>query len=168
MDYDFRDVTAKDMKLIGSWLELPHVAEWWGEAAVELAEIKANLDSDSVEQLIVELDGKPIGFLQSYDPHMEDAHSYQDQPMGTLGLDMFIGDANLLKQGHGSGILTAFVELLFEEGVPRVIVDPDPKNTAAIKAYEKAGFAAFDTRTSDYGPALMMARDNDFNFEEET
>ena len=103
MEYDFRDVTVKHMKLIGSWLSQPHVTEWWGEAATALAEIKANLDSDSVEQLIVELDGKPIGFLESYDPHLEDEHPYQDQPMGTLGLDMFIGDADLLNKGHGSG-----------------------------------------------------------------
>ena len=32
-------------------------------------------------------------------------------------------------------------------------------NRRAIRAYEKAGFRTFDTRTSIYGPALMMARD---------
>ena len=42
---------------------------------------------------------------------------------------------------------------------PRVVIDPDPGNPRAIRAYEKAGFAAFDTRTSIYGPALMMRRD---------
>ncbi len=166
MDYDFRDVSVKDLKLIGTWLSLPHVSQWRGNAVAELASIKTNLDSDSVEQLIVELDSKPIGFLQSYDPHMEDGHPCQDQPMGTLGLDMFIGDAGLLGQGHGAGILSAFVELLFEEGVPRVIVNPDPKNSAAIRAYEKAGFAAFDDRTSDFGLALMMARDNGMAFDD--
>ena len=42
---------------------------------------------------------------------------------------------------------------------PRVIIDPDPGQSRAIRAYEKAGFKAFDERTSIYGPALMMARD---------
>ena len=46
------------------------------------------MDSDSVEPLIVELDGQPIAYLQSYDPHLEDDHPYQDQPFGTLGIDM--------------------------------------------------------------------------------
>jgi aminoglycoside 6'-N-acetyltransferase len=50
-------------------------------------------------------------------------------------------------------------EQLFAEGCPRVVIDPDPANVRAIRAYEKAGFAAFDTRTSIYGPALMMALD---------
>jgi aminoglycoside 6'-N-acetyltransferase len=42
-----------------------------------------------------------------------------------------------------------------------VVIDPDPDNAAAIRAYEKAGFRAFDRRTSIYGPALLMVRDPD-------
>jgi aminoglycoside 6'-N-acetyltransferase len=159
--YDFRPVTPKDLPLIASWLAEPHMAKWWGDPKEELAQIAEHLDSISVEPLIVELDGKPIGYLQSYDPHLEDDHPYQDQPFGTLGLDLSIGRPELVGIGHGPAILRQFIEELFEEGVPRVIVDPDPENKLAIRAYEKAGFAAFDTRTSIYGPALMMARDSD-------
>ncbi len=118
-----------------------------------------HIDSISVEPLIIELDGKPIGYLQSYDPHLEDDHPYQDQPFGTLGVDLSIGRPELVGVGHGSAILRQFVDELFAEGTPRVIIDPDPANTRAIRAYEKAGFRAFDTRSSVYGPALMMARD---------
>ena len=46
-----------------------------------------------------------------------------------------------------------------QEGAPRVVIDPDPANLRAIRAYEKAGFRPFDARTSAYGPALLMARD---------
>ncbi|GAA2855399.1 aminoglycoside 6'-N-acetyltransferase [Aminobacter niigataensis] len=157
--YDFRPVEKKDLPLLARWLAAPHVAEWWGDAAEELASIEEHIDSISVEPLIVELDGKPIGYLQSYDPHLEDDHPYQDQPFGTLGVDLTIGVPELVGKGHGSAILRQFVEELFEEGVPRVIIDPDPSNKRAIRAYEKAGFVAFDTRTSIYGPAQMMARD---------
>jgi aminoglycoside 6'-N-acetyltransferase len=48
---------------------------------------------------------------------------------------------------------------LLASGVPRLIIDPDPDNARAIRAYEKAGFVAFDRRTTIYGPALLMARD---------
>jgi aminoglycoside 6'-N-acetyltransferase len=50
------------------------------------------------------------------------------------------------------------IEGLFREGAPRVIVDPDPANGRAIRAYEKAGFTHFDSRTTIYGSAVMMAR----------
>lgn len=157
--YRFRPVTTADLPMIAGWLAQPHVAEWWGDSDEAIAEIREAMDSVETEPLVVELDGKPIGYLQSYDPHLEDGHPYQDQPFGTLGIDVSIGVPDLVGVGHGSAIVRQFVDELFDEGCPRVIIDPDPTNARAIRAYEKAGFRAFDTRNSVYGPALMMARD---------
>ncbi|MEP9387088.1 GNAT family N-acetyltransferase [Mesorhizobium sp. KR9-304] len=158
--YDFREVTEADLPMLRAWLAEPHVAEWWGEGPeVSLAEIVEAMESVETEPLIVELDGRPIAYVQSYDPHLEDGHPYQDQPFGTLGMDISIGPPELVGKGHGPAIVRQFTAMLFEEGCPRVIIDPDPANARAVRAYEKAGFVAFDTRTSVYGPALMMARD---------
>lgn len=159
--YDFRPVTAKDLPMIAAWLALPHVQKWWGDPATEIDDIRNHIDSVSVEPLIILLDGKPIGYMQSYDPHMEDAHPYQDQPMGTLGIDQFIGDPALIGLGHGPRLIEAFVEELFDEGAPRIIIDPDPANKSAIRCYQKAGFHEIGLRLSAYGPALIMARDSD-------
>jgi aminoglycoside 6'-N-acetyltransferase len=158
--YGFRPVTGKDFALLGRWLRERHVAEWWDDPEQELAEIREHMDSVSVEPLIIELDGKPIGYLQSYDPHLEDGHPYSDQPFGTLGLDLSIGVPALVGVGHGSALVAQFVEELFREGTPRVIIDPDPANARAIRAYEKAGFKPIGERTSQYGRVLLMARDN--------
>jgi aminoglycoside 6'-N-acetyltransferase len=159
-DYVFRPFTKKDLPLMARWLAEPHVAKWWTDDLDEqLAQTESHIDSISVEPFVVELNGKPIAYLQSYDPHMEDNHPYQDQPFGTLGIDVTIGESALIGKGHGPRMIDAFVAMLFEEGCPRVVIDPDPSNVVAIRAYEKAGFTAFDTRTSEYGPALMMARD---------
>ena len=157
--YVFRPVTEKDFPLLARWLAEPHVAEWWGDPEKELADIREHMDSVSVEPLIVELDGRPIAYLQSYDPHLEDDHPYNDQPFGTLGVDLTIGVPDLVGKGHGSAMLRQFVDELFDEGTPRVIIDPDPANARAIRAYEKAGFRKFDERMSVYGPAVLMARD---------
>ena len=157
--YDFRSVTVDDLPMLARWLAEPHLAEWWGDPGESVAEIREAMDSVETEPLIVELGGRPIAYIQSYDPHLEDGHPYQDQPYGTLGIDVSIGDPALVGVGHGSAIIRQFVDTLFAEGTPRVVIDPDPANIRAIRAYEKAGFRAFDTRTSVYGPALMMARD---------
>jgi aminoglycoside 6'-N-acetyltransferase len=158
--YSFRELTRRDLPMVRSWLEQPHWREWWGEAPDEdLAEIEAHIDSISVEPFIIEMDGKPIGYLQTYDPHLEDGHPYADQPFGTLGIDLSIGEAALIHKGHGSRALDAFADLMFCEGVPRLMIDPDPANAAAIRAYGKAGFVEFDRRVSEYGPAVMMGRD---------
>lgn len=157
--YGFRAVTERDLPLLRRWLDEPHVREWWGDPDEGIAEIRQAMEEVSVEPLIVELANRPIAYLQSYDPHLEDDHPYADQPFGTLGIDISIGEPDLLGKGHGSAIVAQFAEQLFEEGAPRLIIDPHPTNIRAIRAYEKAGFTAFDTRTTIYGPALMMARD---------
>ena len=157
--YDFRPVTPKDLPLLRRWLVLPHIAEWWGPVDEEIAGIEDAMESIETEPLIVELDGKPIAYLQTYDPHLEDDHPYADQPFGTLGLDISIGPAELLGQGHGGAILAQFAEELFDEGAPRLLIDPDIANKRAIRAYEKAGFRPLEERVSQYGHVLLMALD---------
>lgn len=157
--YTFRSVEPDDLPLLAEWLRHPHVAEWWDDPDASLAEIREAMESVETEPLIVELDGQPIAYIQSYDPHLEDGHPYQDQPFGTLGMDISIGPPELVGKGHGSTIVRQFTDMLFEEGAPRVVIDPHPDNLRAIRAYEKAGFRAFDRRTTVFGPAVMMARD---------
>ena len=159
--YTFRPVTEADFSLLAGWLAAPHVAEWWTDGVeASLAEIRQAMESIDTEPLIVELVGKPIAYLQNYDPHLEDDHPYQDQPFGTLGIDLSIGPAELVGIGHGSAIVKQFVEELFDEGAPRVVIDPHPDNKRAIRAYEKAGFRETGRRTSVYGDAVLMAVDN--------
>jgi aminoglycoside 6'-N-acetyltransferase len=150
---------AEDLPMLGVWLERPHVAEWWDNVDDKLAEIREAMADPSTQPFIIELDGRPIGYIQCYDPHLEADHPYRDQPRGTLGIDQFIGEPELVRIGHGSRLIAALVEALFQQGAPRVIIDPHPTNGRAIRAYEKAGFNPLDTRTSIYGDALMMARD---------
>jgi aminoglycoside 6'-N-acetyltransferase len=157
--YSFRPVVADDLPMLGVWLDRPHVAEWWDDTNDKLAEIRDAMVDASTQPFIVECDGRAIGYIQCYDPHLEEGHPYRDQPRGSLGIDQFIGEPELVGIGHGSRLIAAFVEDLFRRGAPRVIIDPDPTNGRAIRAYEKAGFRAFDVRTSIYGDALLMARD---------
>ena len=156
--YSFRPVERADLGVIAQWLEAAHMREWWGDPRAALAEIEEAISCPATAALLLELDGRPIGYAQHYAPHLEKGHPYRDQPEGTLGLDMSIGPAELLGRGHGSAALRQLCDELFARGAPRLIIDPDPGNARAIRAYEKAGFAAFETRTTIYGPALMMAR----------
>lgn len=159
-NYAFRPVREADLPLIAGWLAEPHLAQWWGDPETEVAAIRDHMSSVSVEPLIVELAGRPIAYLQSYDPHLEDDHPYQDQPFGTLGIDVSIGPAEMVGIGHGSLIVRQFVETLFAEGAPRVIIDPHPDNKRAIRAYEKAGFREIDRRSTIYGDVVLMAVGN--------
>jgi aminoglycoside 6'-N-acetyltransferase len=157
--YGFRPVVADDLPMLAAWLDRPHVAEWWDDTDDKVAEIREAMTEASTQPFIIELDGRPIGYIQCYDPHQEEDHPYRDQPKGTLGIDQFIGEPELVGIGHGSRLIAAFAEILFRRGAARIIIDPDPTNARAIRAYKKAGFKPFGSRTSIYGHVLMMARD---------
>ena len=154
--YAFRPLEKTDLPLLKSWLQAPHVTQWWGDPDSEIAEISAFLEDPLV---IVSLLDRPIGYIQSYDPHEEYDHPYQDQPVGTLGIDQFIGVSELTGLGHGPAMIKAFCRMLFEQGASRVVVDPDPENHRAVRAYAKAGFRRADIRNTEYGTVLLMQRD---------
>ncbi|URK86622.1 acetyltransferase [Rhizobium sp. RCAM05350] len=117
--YHFRDVRREDFPLLGHWLAEPHVARWWGNREEELPGIEEAMTSVETRPLMVELDGTPIAYLQCYDPHLEEDHPYQDQPPGTLGIDISIGNPDLTGRGHGSAIIRQFCAELFAASTAR-------------------------------------------------
>jgi aminoglycoside 6'-N-acetyltransferase len=66
----------------------------------------------------------------------------------------------MLGRGHGSAFIRVFADQLLASGIPRVVIDPDPANTRAIRAYEKAGFCRDRVVDTPDGPALLMVRDS--------
>jgi len=80
------------------------------------------------------------------------------QPRGTRGIDLFIGEPTMIERGHGSALIRRFVDNLLQEGAPRVVTDPDPANSRALRAYEKAGFEKDRMVETPDGPALLMVR----------
>lgn len=157
--YVFRALRHEDFPELAQWLGEPHVTEWWGAVDVELAAIAQAMKTGEVMPMIVEWNERPIAYLQTYDPHGEAEHPYRDQPAGTLGLDMAIGLAEETGRGHGGRIAASLGARLFAEGTKRIVIDPHPENSRAIRAYEKAGFRFIDQRHSLYGPAHLMALD---------
>ena len=156
--YDFRPMTVEDLPLVRRWLALPHVVEWWGNPEVQFVLVSGDLDHPAMEQYIVANAGTPFGYLQSYQLTAWNT-GFGRQPDGTLGIDVFIGTADMIAHGHGSALVRAFAERLLGSGTPRVVTDPDPANARAIRAYEKAGFRKDRLVDTPDGRALLMVRD---------
>ena len=155
--YEFRPMTAADLPLIRHWLVTPHVAEWWHDPAEQFELISGDLDHPDMAQFIVASDRRPFGYLQCYNLSAWNA-GFGPQPDGTRGLDQFIGEPDMLDRGHGSAFVRAFADALLAAGTPRVVVDPDPTNARAIRAYEKAGFRRDRPVDTPDGPVLLMVR----------
>ena len=156
--YEFTPMTAEDLPLIRRWLETPHVREWWHDPAEQFEIVSGDLGHPDMAQFIVVAATRPFAYLQCY--NIGAWHTgFGPQPAGTRGLDQFIGESDMLGCGHGAAFIREFADGLLANGTPRVVIDPDPSNARAIRAYEKAGFSRDRLVDTPDGIALMMLRD---------
>lgn len=103
------------------------------------------------------LDGVPVGYIQSYVAAEVGGDWWPDAQEGDWGTDQFLADGRRLDQGLGTGMVRAFLDLLFRDArVRRVQVDPAVGNARAIRCYEKAGFRVVGPVTTPDGPSLLM------------
>jgi len=155
--YQFRPMTAGDLPLVRDWLSMPHVAKWWHDAD-DFEFVSGDLDHHDMGQFIVSHADHPFAYLQCY--RIGGWHTgFGAQPDGTRGLDQFIADKDLVGRGHGSSFIRAFSDRLLGSGAPRIVLDPQPTNARAIRAYEKAGFRPTSEIDTPDGRALLMVRD---------
>jgi len=158
----FRPLHEKDAGLLLIWMSSPHVQPWWSYEGSspedEVEEALGFIGSDEGAAFIIELNKRPIGYIQYY-ACGPDTFYFSDQPEGTLGLDMFIGDVSLTGEGLGPQILRQFGDDLLAKGASRLVIDPDAANVRAISAYTKAGFEIYEEHDSArWGRVTLMSR----------
>jgi len=141
-----RDATLADLPLLQRWDEEPHVVEsdpnddWHWET--ELAKTPAWR-----EQLVAEVDGRAIGFVQIIDPAREESHYWGDCATDLAAIDIWIGEADALGQGYGSVIMQQAIDRCFADlRVRAILIDPLASNTRAIRFYERFGFRFVERR----------------------
>lgn len=150
-------MTADDLPRVKRWLAMPHVTQWWGNAEEQFELVSGDLSYPAMDQFIVAIDGRPFGYLQCYDLAAWNS-GFGPQPLGTRGIDQFIGEPDMIEHGHGSAFIRTFTDGLLAAGTPRLVTDPDPTNARAVRAYEKAGFHREHMVDTPDGPALLMVR----------
>jgi aminoglycoside 6'-N-acetyltransferase len=80
-----------------------------------------------------------------------------------VGVDLSIGEEYNLSKGIGSAVLHAFVGKLRAEGHTAIIIDPDPENMRAVRAYAKAGFRPVPNLGGSTQGALIMQHEPNTN-----
>jgi RimJ/RimL family protein N-acetyltransferase len=118
------DADAPELRRIHA---LPEVARWW-----DAPEPAFPWDEPESTRLTIEVGGAVAGLIQFWE---ETEPKYRH-----AGIDVFL-DPALHGRGLGSEAVRRVARHLLEErGHHRITIDPAAANTAAIRAYEKAGF----------------------------
>lgn len=147
MRIDFRPLVAGDLPLLFQWLQQQHVRRWWNDRETYDEIVEHYLPSiegrDPTDLYLIVLDDRRAGFIQSY--RVSDYPEYQKLVAveeGVVGVDLLIGEPELIGRGMGSEALERFVqEVVFSDpGVHACVADPDAENRTSLRVFEKAGF----------------------------
>jgi aminoglycoside 6'-N-acetyltransferase len=133
---EVRPATEDDAELLAAWHADPDVARYWDGVTFTPDELRVRLARPDVDAYVVEAEGEPVGYLQAWS---EGAGG---------GLDMFL-IPGARGRGYGSDAARALATALRDEGWTRITVDPYAWNERAVKAWERAGFAAVERRPAD-------------------
>jgi aminoglycoside 6'-N-acetyltransferase len=155
---------ARDYRLLMRWRAEPHVREWWDpdDPIPTLDEVLEHYGpgvrgEEPTTPCIFELDDRPVGFVQFYRwlPHAQEEPAIDVRPdADTFGLDIHVGEPDLIDQGLGTRVVELLCTHLERDlGASWVALTTEVGNHRAQRAYEKAGFRkvrqVLDTDTRD-------------------
>lgn len=148
------EAVQADFEQVLRWMTDPETMRFWeGMTEIyDLARVEAEYRdhlSERVIPCIVELDGKPIGYMQfvqmkdaAYFEIPEEEWNKAVRPGETVyGIDLYIGDVACRDHGIGTRMLRLLASALFTTfGADVLLIDPKTHNARAIACYRKCGF----------------------------
>jgi RimJ/RimL family protein N-acetyltransferase len=161
---DFRPVEQADLAMLREWMARPHWREWWGDPDTELGHVRDMVEGrDTTRPYLLFVDGEAAGYIQAWfighhqnETWIADNPWLAELPADAVGVDISLADGGRLGRGIGSAALAAFTRRLIAEGRRTIIIDPDPANVWAVRAYEKAGYRPVTELLGRSGDSLIM------------
>jgi aminoglycoside 6'-N-acetyltransferase len=165
---------ASDLERMHLWLNAPHVRRRWYEEGTSYQEIEEGYlprtdGREAPRPFVILHKDKAIGYIQS---HLISDEGYASlvEVEDSAGVELFVGETEYLYRTLGKHIVRSFLfEHVFSDlGIAVCVTGPDvtgpePKNAAAIRAYEKAGFRYFkSTHVPGEPEDLMMLGREEF------
>jgi aminoglycoside 6'-N-acetyltransferase len=134
-----RPATDEDVDLLVAWHADPETSRYWDDETFTREQMLARLHREPVDAWIVEANGEPVGYLQSW---------WEEHGPRRGGLDGF-----LIPDARGRGLMPdaarALAESLLDAGWESVTVDPYAWNERALRAWARAGFVEVSRHEAD-------------------
>jgi RimJ/RimL family protein N-acetyltransferase len=157
---EFRPLTEDDLPLVEEWLRREHVARWWRDDISEsLAEYRAALEGrEPTDHYMIVVDGRAVGMIQTYlVSDYPDWEAVVHVGAGVAGVDLMIGEEELIGRGLGPRILAAFARDVISAS--SVVATVEEENRRSWHAFEKAGFTHVRDVEEDGEPHRLMRLD---------
>jgi aminoglycoside 6'-N-acetyltransferase len=157
---EFRPLTDDDLPQIEEWLQRDHVARWWRDDISEsLAEYRAALEGrEPTDHYLIVVDGRTVGMIQTYlvsdHPDWEAVVQVGER---VAGVDLLIGEEELIGRGLGPQILSSFLHEVVT--APAAVATVEEPNRQSWRAFEKAGFRYVRDVEEDGLPHRLMRWD---------
>jgi aminoglycoside 6'-N-acetyltransferase len=152
-----RPAIDADVDLVVEWHADPETSKYWDDETFTREQMLERLHREAVdawivESQLVESNGRPVGYLQSW---------WEEDPPKRGGLDGF-----LIPAARGLGLMPdaarALATHLLDEGWEYVTVDPYEWNERAVNAWRAAGFVPQSRHEPDQdhaAPWILMRFD---------
>lgn len=144
----FKPLDESHFDLMLDWFNKPHVQAFYSLRNWTHEEVYKKLKpyvrgENHISSFIIYLEDHPIGYIQSYP--VKD-HPWEKQDLSeeiiqeAAGFDLFIGEERFLNQGLGKQIIDAFLTKHIWPKYQYCFVDPDTRNEASLRLFQKCGF----------------------------
>jgi aminoglycoside 6'-N-acetyltransferase len=158
----FRPLLEDDLPRLHEWLGRPHVRRWWRDPGTveETAAhyLPALRGEEPTDHYVIVLDGRDAGMIQTYlAADYPEWGAFVDDPEAVAGVDLLLGEEELLGRGIGPRVLAAFVRDVVRSRACAATVDP--ANRRSWRAFEKAGFRHVRDVVEDGRPHRLLRLD---------
>ena len=158
MPLTFKKATLADRDTIFSWLQEPHIMEFWDNSQAHREDIMLFLEGKQDERTYFDgifdywmgfMDEKPFSFLLTSEMKADQNdltplhHQHLSKEGKTITLDFGIGNIEFLGKKLAAPTLEAFVKFystIIDPKADTFIIDPNENNPRAQHVYSTAGF----------------------------
>ena len=134
-----RPAADDDVEMLVAWHRDPEVSRFWDDETPTVEDVRADFDDPTVDHWIIEADGEPVGFVQSW---------WEKEKPRRGGLDGF-----LIPEARGRGLMPdaarALARSLLDAGWQHVTGDPYEWNERAVRGWANAGFVEVSRHDAD-------------------
>jgi penicillin G amidase len=135
---------AAHAELVHRWVTQPQNRFWGmaGHTVDDVRDIYTYIDAlPTHHAYLIQFDDTPIGLFQTYEPgHDPVGERYEVQP-GDIGMHLLLSPRRPPPRGLTDAIAPVLFRFLFRDPTrTRIVVEPDVRNTRALRRLERHGF----------------------------